>query len=93
LLQNGVNCCMKGIHIGKLIQLRLDQLGMTKAEFARRINKTPQNVHDLLTRESVDTNLLVTISGVLNYNFFKAFMPGNKVQAELKRKKIFMENE
>jgi plasmid maintenance system antidote protein VapI len=40
---------MKAVHVGSLVKLRLVQLGMTKAEFARRINKTPQNIHDLLT--------------------------------------------
>ena len=84
---------MKSVHIGSLVNLRLKQLGMTKAEFARRINKTPQNIHDLLNRESVDTNLLVIISEVLNYNFFKTFMPNNNVTKELKGKRIFFDND
>lgn len=84
---------MKAVHVGSLVKLRLVQLGMTKAEFARRINKTPQNIHDLLTRESMDTKLLMTISDVLNYNFFKAFMPENKVEKELKSKRVFLDEE
>ncbi len=84
---------MKAVHVGSLVKLRLVQLGMTKAEFARRINKTPQNIHDLLTRESMDTKLLMTISEVLNYNFFKAFMPENKVEKELKSKRVFLDEE
>jgi len=82
---------MKSIHVGNLIKLRLSQLGMTKAEFARRINKSPQNIHDLLTRESVDTNLLITIGEVLNYNFFKAFIDYKQVDKELKSKNIYLE--
>lgn len=81
---------MEEIHIGKLIKMRLEQLGMTKAEFARRINKTPQNVHNMIGRESLDTNLLRNISTVLNYNFFKIFIPDNNVLSELKSKKIFI---
>ncbi len=84
---------MKAVHVGSLVKLRLVQLGMTKAEFARRINKTPQNIHDVLTRESMDTKLLMTISEVLNYNFFKAFMPENKVEKELKSKRVFLDEE
>jgi plasmid maintenance system antidote protein VapI len=84
---------MKAVHVGSLVKLRLVQLGMTKAEFARRINKTPQNIHDLLTRESMDTKLLMTISDVLNYNFFKAFMPENKVEKELKSKRVFLDED
>lgn len=88
----GVNCPMEDIHIGKLIKLRLNQLGMTKAEFARRINKSPQNIHDLLNRQSVDTKLLMSIGQVLSYNFFKVFMPDNKVIDELKNKTITIDN-
>lgn len=85
---------MKEVHVGKLIKMRLDQLGMTKAEFARRINKSPQNIHDILNRESVDTKLLVKMSEVLNYNFFKAFTNGNEVEKELKSKSnLYMEGE
>jgi len=57
-------------HIGKLILSRLADLGMNKSEFARRINKSRQNVQDIFKRESVDTDLLLQISKVLNYNFF-----------------------
>ena len=85
---------MKEVHEGKLIKMRLDQLGMTKAEFARRINKSPQNIHDILNRESVDTKLLVKMGEVLSYNFFKAFTAGNEVEKELKSKSnLYMEGE
>jgi len=79
---------MKDIHVGNLIKLRLIQLGMTKAEFSRRINKTPQNINDLLKRSSIDTGLLQTISTVLNYNFFKVFIDEKIVDKELKCKNI-----
>lgn len=82
---------MESVHVGELIKLRLEQLGMSKAEFARRINRSPQNIHNLLTRKSVDTLLLVKVSEVLNYNFFKAFIPENEVMKELSGKNIFIE--
>jgi transcriptional regulator with XRE-family HTH domain len=82
---------MENVHIGNLIRLRLTQLGMTKAEFARRINKSAQNVHDILSRESVDTHLLWNICVVLNYNFFKIFIPGNQVLTELQDKHVVVD--
>lgn len=74
---------MKNVHVGRLIEMRLKQLGMSKAEFARRINRSPTTVQDILKRESVDTGLLVQISNVVGYNFFKAFIEGNDVESDL----------
>ena len=79
---------MKDIHIGKLIEQRIAQVGMTKAEFARRINRSPQNVQDLLTRSSVDTSLLLVICKALGYNFFKAFIDYSSVINDLKKKDL-----
>ena len=63
-----------GLHIGKLIGERLTQIGMTKSEFARRINKARQNVNDILKRQSIDTELLFSISKALNYDFFQHYV-------------------
>ena len=56
--------------IGRLIENRVKELGMAKAEFARRINTSPQNVNDLFKRKSIDTEFLAEISKVLDFNFF-----------------------
>ncbi len=61
------------IHIGKLIKNRLQETGMTKSEFARRINKTSQNVYDIFERTTIDTGLLLKISIILEYNFFERY--------------------
>ena len=61
------------IHIGKLIKNRLQETGMTKSEFARRINKTSQNVYDIFERTTIDTGLLINISTILEYNFFERY--------------------
>ena len=42
---------------------------MTITEFARRINKSRENAYDIFTRKSLDTDLLKTISQVLEYDF------------------------
>ena len=43
---------------------------MKKTEFARRINRTSQNVYAIFERTSIDSALLASISEILNYNFF-----------------------
>ena len=61
------------IHIGTLIRQQLEQTGMSKSEFARRINTTPQNIHGIFKRKSIDTDSLAQISDVLNHDFFQYF--------------------
>ena len=61
------------IHIGQLIKKRLQETGMSKTEFARRINKTSQNVYDIFERKTIDTGLLYTISSILDFNFFESY--------------------
>jgi hypothetical protein len=57
-------------HIGQLIKEQLERSGMKKTEFARRINRTSQNVYAIFERTSIDSALLASISEILNYNFF-----------------------
>ena len=59
------------VHIGHTIKEKLEKSGMKKSEFARRINKTSQNVYDIFERKSIDTALLARISEVLEFNFFE----------------------
>lgn len=61
------------IHIGGEIHCKLNSIGMSKAEFARRMNVTPNAVQWWLKKESIDTNLLAKISSVLKFNFFTLY--------------------
>lgn len=54
---------------GQEIRKVLKKRGMTVAEFARRINKSRENAYDIFTRKSLDTDLLRTISQVLEHDF------------------------
>lgn len=45
------------------------QQQMTKAELARRLGVRPQSVDYLLTRKSIDTDTLYSVSKVLDYDF------------------------
>jgi transcriptional regulator with XRE-family HTH domain len=56
--------------LGQMIDDRLKAIGMTKAEFGRRISTSRQNVSLILRKESMDTKLLQKISVVLDHDFF-----------------------
>lgn len=73
------------LHIGKLIEKRLEYVGMSKSEFARRINRARQNVNDILNRQSIDTELLASISRALRYDFFQVYMEQLKDEADMER--------
>lgn len=61
------------LHIGKVVRKHLEELGMTKSEFARRLETSPQNIYGIFKRKSIDTQLLKEISTVLNYDFFQYY--------------------
>jgi stage III sporulation protein SpoIIIAA len=61
------------LHIGKMIRQHLEEVGMTKSEFARRIGTSPQNVYGIFKRKSCDTELLRDISKVLSFDFFQYY--------------------
>ena len=58
-------------HVGNMIEKKLEELGMTKAEFGRRIGTSRQNVNPLLRKTSIDTAFLFRIGKALNHDFFR----------------------
>lgn len=62
---------MKNIHIGSIIRNKLEESSLSIAEFAERINRTRPTVYDIFNRKSIDTDLLVKISEVLDYDFLQ----------------------
>ncbi len=67
---------MKKIHIGHLIQEKFEERRqcdktLTKASFARQINIHRSTLYLLFNQKSVDIELLIRISKVLNYNFIE----------------------
>lgn len=65
------------VHIGELIEAKISEVGITKAEFGRRINTSRQNVNTILKKKSLDTELLKSISKVLNHDFFRYYLEEN----------------
>ena len=59
----------KDVHIGKLIKLKLSESNFSIADFAEAIHKTRTTVYDIFNRKSIDIDLLVTISEVLQFDF------------------------
>ncbi len=62
----------------------LETKGITVTEFAKRINKSRENVYSIFTRKSIDTNLLSKISEVLEFDFYKPLcISYKKMETEL----------
>lgn len=61
------------INVGLAIEQRINELGITKSEFGRRIGIPNQNVNRILSKSSIDSDKLVEICNALNYDFFKLF--------------------
>lgn len=51
---------------------------MSVTEFAKKINKSRGNVYSIFLRNAIETDLLVIISDVLQYDFFQLFSNSNK---------------
>ena len=68
----------KKIHLGKLIQTFVRENNINSAELARKIGKTRQNIYDLYKREDIEVKLFLTISEVLNHDFFADVCPQKK---------------
>ena len=71
------------IHIGSLIKSEVKHRGITFTEFARRIGTQKQNVErKVFSQQGLDTGLLIQISEVLDFDFFKYFQ--KRVESPLK---------
>jgi transcriptional regulator with XRE-family HTH domain len=80
------------LHIGSEIKRILDERGLPVTEFARRINKSRENAYSIFTRKSIDTDLLMKISEVLDHDFFVHYSPSYKFK-DLELQKLLEENE
>jgi transcriptional regulator with XRE-family HTH domain len=63
----------EALHIGRLIAQRMDELGMTRAEFGRRVGTSRQNVNSLLRKPLPSTEHIWQTSVILHCDFFAAF--------------------
>lgn len=75
---------MAAINIGSKIKSIFDKKGMTVSEFARRINKSRENVYSIFRRKSIDTALLTKIGDILEHDFFQYYTVLGAEVAKLK---------
>ncbi len=61
----------KEIDMGKLIRKKVEERRLSITEFANRICRSRTDVYDIFARKSLDIQLLITISKVLNHNFIE----------------------
>jgi hypothetical protein len=62
------------LHIGQLVKAVFDKSGMSVAQFARQINCERTNVYTIFRRRTIDVELLVRISYILEHNFLDDVM-------------------
>lgn len=58
------------VHIGKLIEKELHRQERSVTWFAKKLYCERTNVYNIFKRQSIDTELLLRISLILNCNFF-----------------------
>lgn len=64
---------LQTVNIGLAIEQIINERGISKSEFGRKIGVAQQNVNRILERSNIDTDKLVTISEALDFNFFTCF--------------------
>ena len=64
---------MNDITIGEEITKRIEELRMTKAEFARQMGRHSQNINRILKDPTIKTDVLVRVCEVLHYDFFALY--------------------
>lgn len=62
---------LKDIYIGRIIQAKVDEKGISYSEFARRINCARSSLYNIFNSKSIDVERLLLISEALNYNFIE----------------------
>ena len=61
------------IHIGSLIKQKVDEKSLSIAKFARLISRSRSAVYHVYNCDSIDVELLRTISDVLDYDFIEIY--------------------
>ena len=61
------------VHIGQLIRLELIRQHHSATWFAQEMSCSRTSVYKIFDKSSIDTDLLLRISEVLNVDFFKVY--------------------
>ena len=61
------------MHIGQEIKNKIREKNISIVSFAHQLAYTRANIYKILDKKSIDTDLLIRISAILQYDFFKHF--------------------
>ena len=61
------------MHIGQLIKQELEAQGRTVVWFARNMSYSRTDIYKIFERASIDTDVLLRISALLEVDFFKVY--------------------
>jgi transcriptional regulator with XRE-family HTH domain len=61
------------IHIGQIIKEKATEQRLSQDAIGQRINTTKQNVGNIYKRSSIDTQLLLKLCAVFEFNFFELY--------------------
>ena len=64
---------LQAMHIGQLIRQKLEEQGKTTSWLARELAYCRTNVYKIYNKKSIDTDLLLRISRLLQYDFFALY--------------------
>ncbi|REC49009.1 transposase [Chryseobacterium pennipullorum] len=71
--KNTVNFDFKNIHIGRCIRERMEELNVSIARTCKFLNATEPEVHKMFGKKSMDSELLLKWSKLLEYDFFRIY--------------------
>jgi hypothetical protein len=74
------------IHIGRLIQAKMDKDRYKAAWLARQLTCHRSNIYKIYRSSTIDTALLLRISQALNYNFFDHYAKWISVEMKMRKK-------
>lgn len=73
LLKQNNTLIISMIHVGKLIRLKMEEQHLTVVWLASHLSCSRTNVYKMFERYSVDTEVLMKLSIVLDFDFFSLY--------------------
>lgn len=74
------------MHIGRFIRQKVMEKGMTVVWFAEQMACTRVNAYKIFSRKSIDTDSLMRISRILDFDFFQLYSARLKEEASADKK-------
>jgi len=84
---------MNNIHIGSIIKQKVMERSLTIKDFAEKINCERTTVYNIFERKSIDSELLIRISKVLDFDFYNQIYLNRKTNNFSKKVLIAFEIE